>query len=335
MLINSKTMLSLLATALICLGNETAYAACTYPNQLLNGQVADASALTANLSAIANCIDDGRPAGVANTLQYNSGASTFAAVGPLSNGQTIIGATGSAPQASTLTAGPGIAISNMPGGVTISANGGGGGGVDWLNASAVVQPSVGTFTLRTSTTPPTGAGLSATNRGILLSSAGFADATGIMAAVAAPTGHWQATMLAVYTGPLTNYNLPSIAVRDATNNKAVEFGIGGNGANTYRFAYRKTSGGVGLDTYAQDSFFQDIGFPPPSEPIWSRLTFDGTSLLWAFSRDGEHFVPSFTVAAHDYLPNLSEVGPASMFAVPGQATWATGLHVLSWNVIPI
>ena len=48
-----------------------------------------------------------------------------AMLGPLTNGQLVIGSTGNAPQASTLTAGAGIAITNAAGSVTISSTGSG------------------------------------------------------------------------------------------------------------------------------------------------------------------------------------------------------------------
>lgn len=48
--------------------------------------------------------------------------------GPFANGQILIG-NGSGFTASTLTAGPGISITNGPGSITITNTGGGGGGV--------------------------------------------------------------------------------------------------------------------------------------------------------------------------------------------------------------
>jgi len=46
-------------------------------------------------------------------------------LGPLTDGQLIIGSTGNAPQAATLTAGTGVSITNAAGSVTINAIGGG------------------------------------------------------------------------------------------------------------------------------------------------------------------------------------------------------------------
>jgi hypothetical protein len=141
-------------------------------------------------------------------------------------------------------------------------------------------------------------------------------------------------MLHVYSGPITSYMQPAIAVRDALSAKAIEFSIGGNGTS-WRFDYQKTSGGVGLNAYASDTSMTDAGMPPATEPIWTRLTYNGTSFIWSYSRDGEHFVTAFTISATDYLVNISTVGPALMFAQPSNTSWPAFMHVLSWSVVGI
>src|SRR5690348_11545243 len=77
----------------------------------------------ANFNAILTCLNNQKPAGATDTLQYNAGSGSFGAVGPLTNGQVVIGSTSNAPQASTLTAGPGITITNGIGSVTIGSTG--------------------------------------------------------------------------------------------------------------------------------------------------------------------------------------------------------------------
>ena len=112
-------------------------ATCTVPNSIANGQVADASKVMANFNAVANCADAHVPAGSANSIQTNAGSGVFGSVGPLSNGQVLIGSTGSPPQAATITAGTGINIVNGPGSITISqagSSGGPGGGGDIVMA---------------------------------------------------------------------------------------------------------------------------------------------------------------------------------------------------------
>ena len=320
-------------TSAFLMASGTAFAQCTLPNQLQNGDMADASKVAANFNALANCSDDQTPIGSANSILYNAGSGSLAGATPLTDGRVLVGSTGNPPQAGTLSAGSGIAITGGPASITVSATGSGtGAAVDWLNKAAVVEPVASAFAIRTSTTAPTGAALSATTRGMLLSVTSSADSRVIMAETALPTGNWQATMLGVYTGPLANYVQPSITVRDSTSNRAVSFSQGGNGSNAYRFDYVRTSGGVGLDANAGDLSLQDIGFSSPSEPIWSRLTYNGTTLVWSFSRDGENFTNAYSVSATDWLSHLNTIGPAVLFYQPSHPTWNSGYHILSWNL---
>ncbi|TWB45572.1 hypothetical protein FBZ98_11542 [Rhizobium sp. ERR 922] len=312
----------------------TALAQCALPNQLQSGDLADATKVAANFTALANCVDAQVPSASANAVIYNGGSGALAGVPPLTDGQLLIGSSGNPPQPGTLTAGSGIAITTGPASVTISATGSGtGAAVDWLNKAAVVKPNVGSFTMRTTTTPPAGAALAATTRGILLSVAASVNNQAVMADVPLPSGNWQATMLAVYTGPLNGYIQPSLTVRDSTTNRAVSFSQGANGGgSSYRFDYVKTSGGIGLDSNSGDTSSRDVGFSTPSEPIWSRLTYNGTTFVWSFSRDGENFTEAYSISATDWLSQLSAIGPAILFYQPDHSNWNSGYHILSWNL---
>ncbi len=61
----------------------------------------------------------------AHTLPVAEGASNFNFLGPLNNGQILIGNTGSNPTVATLTAGTGMSISNAPGSITLNVTGSG------------------------------------------------------------------------------------------------------------------------------------------------------------------------------------------------------------------
>nr|WP_200985156.1 hypothetical protein [Rhizobium rhizogenes]QCL10060.1 hypothetical protein pC5.8d_757 [Rhizobium rhizogenes] len=322
---------SALAT-LLTLGSSTAMAACNIPNPLSNGQTADATKVMDNFTAVAGCVDALAPSGGQNTVQFKTTTGSLGGV-PLSDGQVVVGTTGGAPQAKVLTAGPGVAIVNAPGGITISAtSSGSANAVDWLNEAAVIRPVAANFTLVTSTTAPAGASLVPTVRGMALTTTSVADDTSVMAETPTPSGHWQATMLAVYSGPLATYSLPAIAVRDSISHRAVEFGIGGSGTTSYQAAYIRTVGGLGLDTVLSQTTAVDIGLPPPSQPIWSRVTYDGTNLSWSFSRDGEVFSTVFSVLAADNLSNVDRIGPVAFFQQPANPTWPSAYHVLSWRL---
>jgi hypothetical protein len=122
-------------------------AQCTLPYTLTNGQTADATQLMADLNALANCLG---PGGSTNAIQYNDSGHP-GGVGPLANGQLVIGSTAGPPQAQALTAGPGISITNGPGNITIAATGSGGGGIQHVAARPTPTPTTGSISLRTRT----------------------------------------------------------------------------------------------------------------------------------------------------------------------------------------
>lgn len=70
----------------------------------------------------------------AHTLPIAEGSSNFNFLGPLTNGQLLIGSTGNDPSASTLTAGANIGITNGSGSITISATGL--AGIGWNNITS-------------------------------------------------------------------------------------------------------------------------------------------------------------------------------------------------------
>ena len=132
---------------------HVAQAACTVPNQLTNGQTADASQVMANFNAVTDCVNT-VPSGSINALQYNAGSGALGAVTPLTNGQIAIGSTGNAPQAAQLSAGTGITITSGPGSITIS------------NAtSPYTMPKLANFTIGNQ---PTGATATDTSTGLAM-----------------------------------------------------------------------------------------------------------------------------------------------------------------------
>jgi hypothetical protein len=106
--------------SLVFIGAGTAQAQCTLPYALTNGQIADASQVMANFKALSDCLS---PGGSTNSVQYNNGG-TLGGLPPLLDGQLLIGATGTTPQAQALTAAPGISITTGSGSIAIAANGG-------------------------------------------------------------------------------------------------------------------------------------------------------------------------------------------------------------------
>jgi hypothetical protein len=120
-------------------GAQAAIAACTVPNTITNGQVADATPVMGNFNSLAACANS-LAAGSTNAVQINGGSGAFAGVGPLTNGQVLVGSTGTAPVPATITAGTGINVTNGPGSITIT-NTGGAGGAQTLISEVVTSSS--------------------------------------------------------------------------------------------------------------------------------------------------------------------------------------------------
>lgn len=75
----------------------------------------------------------------AHTLPVGEGSSNFNFLGPLTNGQLLIGSTGNDPIAANLLAGSGISISNGSGTITIAGTG---SGIGWIEVTSTSQTMV-------------------------------------------------------------------------------------------------------------------------------------------------------------------------------------------------
>jgi len=108
----------------------------------------------------------------AHTLPVAEGSSNFNFLGPLVNGQFLIGSTGADPVPANLTAGPGISIANSAGGVTISGTA---SGIGWTDVTGTSQAMVadngytsnnaGLVTLTLPATAAYGTGLAVVGKG--------------------------------------------------------------------------------------------------------------------------------------------------------------------------
>lgn len=122
--------------------------------------------LTGTLNATHGGTGVSNPA--AHTLPVAEGASAFTFLGPLSNGQLLIGSTGLDPVPALLTAGTGISITNGAGSITIAATGTTTFNVTSVNNAAspytvlttdnfiACQTSTGAITIRLPNAPATG-----------------------------------------------------------------------------------------------------------------------------------------------------------------------------------
>ena len=73
----------------------------------------------------------------AHSLPVAEGTSAFNFLGPLNNGQLLIGSTGADPVAANIVAGTNISVVNTAGGIQISASGS--GGITWTHVTGTSQ----------------------------------------------------------------------------------------------------------------------------------------------------------------------------------------------------
>jgi len=74
-----------------------------------------------------------------SSLVVSNASGVATVLGPMTDGQILIGSTGATPALATLTAGANVSISNAGGSITISASGGSSGGLTWNNVTGTSQ----------------------------------------------------------------------------------------------------------------------------------------------------------------------------------------------------
>jgi hypothetical protein len=312
-------LIAILAVGWPLLGNlNKATAACTLPYQLTNGQNADATQVMANFNALVACLGS---AGSTNAVQYNAGGGAFGGVGPLTNGQLVVGATGGAPQAQTLTPGAGISITNGAGNVTIAATGGQAGTglyrqvmsatptsastglTNWLNqGSATVDDSVVGVSM---TLPPAGAGTHITGR-----------------FMASPTAPYKITALIAATRNSNSVNQVGIGWYDGSNKLHLLAYATNNGGAPYLFVgkFNSATSFNTIDVQTNINAF--------AQPIWLQIQDDGTNVPFSFSQDGANFLQLLSVAKASGWLGASGYNDVIFWSDPANAQ--TIGTVMSW-----
>ena len=302
-------VLAVLSTA------SAARAQCTLPYALANGQVADASQVMANFNALANCLG---PGGATNSIQYNNGG-LLGGVGPLSNGQLVIGTTGQAPQGQALTAGPGVAVTSGSGSISIAATG--------------TEPGHGLYSRLMSPTPTSaGIGLATwLNQG----SATVADnAVGIT--IDAPSSGTTPNLIGRYMAvPTPPYTITVLIAATRYANSANGVGIGwyDGTAKLHVFNYgfvnlplMRVEKWTNATTFSASDFTSQNNIF--SQPIWLQISDDGTNVSFAFSQDGSFFVTLFSVAKASGFLGSTGYSNLIFYTNPqGSRTFGT---LLSW-----
>ncbi len=304
-----KTLATIVTfVSLIFIGASVAQAQCSLPFALTNGQIADAAQVMANFNALADCLS---PGGSTNSVQYNNGG-TLGGLPPLLDGQLLVGATGTTPQAQALTAAPGISLSTGSGSITIAANGGEGGN--------------GLYSRLMSATP-TSSGTGLTNW-LNQGTATVADnAVGI--SIDAPTSG---------TTPNLIYTITALIVgtRNANSSNGIGIGWYDGTAKLHVLSYTLNAGGAPIfqvNKWTNATTFSASDFTSSNnnfaQPIWLQIKDDGTTVSFAFSQDGSFYVTLFSVAKASGFLGSTGYSNLVFFVNPqGSRTFAT---LLSWT----
>jgi hypothetical protein len=271
----------------------------------------------ANFNALVTCLASIVPAGTTNAIQYNGGSGNFAAVGPLTSGQVLIGSTGAAARAATLTAGTGVAITNNPGSITIATTGGGSGGGGSGLFSQVLSP--------TPTAASTGFGSSLQGTAVAQSNIAtgvYLSGTGAVASCfAAPTPPFSYTALLV--------SLPEMPSGTALG------GLGWSDGVKYQIVRTDTSSTIyvqdfsNVSTYSGTNHFGSSRSDYVDGLTWLKIYDDGTNANYLISKDGVNFFQTYAVAkSSGYLSAYKYVCFNTNL---GSTTGNTGVTLLSWK----
>ncbi len=268
-------------------GGREAEALCTVPNHLTNGQLADATQVMANFDALTTCLNSA-PGGSANAIQYNASGGAFGGLGPLTNGQLVIGSTGATPQAATLTAGSGIAISNGPGTISISSTGAAGGTGLYSQVMSAV---------------PTMAGTGLTNW--LNQSSATASDTPAGLTITTPTSGNSGNVISLFevapSAPYTITALCAFTINGGAQYPNIGLGWydGTNKLHTISLIFHG-SWYFEIDRWNSPTSFNSVDKTSSSNVVsgltWIRLADDGTNVHFSFSNDGANFYELYSVA---------------------------------------
>jgi len=305
-----------LAFAVACIGwgVSEAGAQCVLPYNLANGQPADATQVMANYNALLDCVNDAEPAGADNAIQYKSGAGALGGVGPLDDGELVIGSTGNPPAAANLTAGAGIAITNGPGSVTISSS----DNAYVREFGPFAPPTAGSFTVIDNPSSITPSVTDVTNVGLVYSAPITTNITSLPGAYRAvpATASWTLTVRAKYATFPGQYPEFGIYIKDSSG-KLLGTTVQSRSSEASLMAKRYNS-----STSASGVVYQQT---VSDAPTWFRVNYDGTNINFYVSWDSQNWLFFYTETKTTFLNGTLElVGIGGLTGITSTSLWRSG-----------
>lgn len=309
----SEIFITIVAIACTVCGAENAHAACPpLPYELSNGQIADATKLMADLNALSDC---NAPGGSANSIQYNNGSGSLSGLGPLTDGQLAIGSTGGPPQASTLTAGPGITISNSPGTVTISSAGGNNFQREF---GPFAPPTASTFTFIDNPSSITPSVANVANVGLVYSVPITSNTTSFPGAYRAvpTTPTWTLTFRAKY--PTLMGSFPEFGLWIKDSGGKMLGAVMESRSSSASLLLKRCNSNQSLNANVYNQSISDA-------PDWFRVAFDGTNLAFSVSWDGQNWLIFWSETTTTFLNgDLQLVGIGGISGISTTSLWKPG-----------
>lgn len=322
----SSALVCLLGFCLIADAFRTASAQCALPHQLTNGQMADATQVMANFNALVACLG-AAPGGSTNAIQFNAGSGSLGGVGPLTDGQVVVGSTGNAPQAATLTGGSGISVTNGPGSITISGT----GATFQREFGPFAPPDASSFTFIDTPLSITPTVTSVTDVGLVYSVPIFNGSSyafpGAYQAVPT-TAPWTITVRASYAAMMGDYPSFGIWLKDTSGKMLGE--IMESRGGTANIVIKRNNSST---NYNNNPYVSNIS----GIPQWFRVNYDGTNINFYVSWDSQNWLQTWTETSTTFLNgNLQYVGIGGFPGISNTSTWRAGSKmgavVTYWNV---